>query len=500
VVAVDVIAPANIAAVLDAPAAGDPGRTALVLDDGTEWTYAALQQETRRWVATLAARGVGPGARVALVDWGGVRGTAATLAAAELGAATAHMNPLLTTGELAQLVAIAGCGAVGVAGPDGAPGLAAALGSAGIVLDRPDDAAAPDAVGGRAWGGAAPALVLFTSGTTGLPKAVPISHDAVTARIQAYRPPFEAGRGPNVSIMCVPSFHVGGLLGLILNLYGGDTTVVQPRFDAGRWLDLVARYRVASAFLVPTMLARILDDPAQPTADLRSLRSVAYGAAAAPIGLISRAMDAWPHVAFSNVFGQTETLGAYTTLSPDDHRDPRRLGSVGRPLPGVEIRVVDPATREEVALGEVGELWVRSGQNVQAGWLETGDLARQDADGYLYPAGRRSDTINRGGEKFGPIEVAEAVRAHPDVVDVAVAGVPDPEMGERVGVAIVVRDGGAPPTLEELREWCRARLAPFKLPEVLAVVDALPYNELGKLARRQMAELIVARADAGPGR
>ena len=189
------------------------------------------------------------------------------------------------------------------------------------------------------------------------------------------------------------------------------------------------------------MLARILDHPEIDTADLSSLARLSYGAAAAPTSLVARAMEQWPDVDFSNVFGQTETLGAYTALSPADHRDPTRVGSVGRPMPGVEIRVVDPSTGADVTAGAVGELWVRSTQNVRDGWLQTGDLAFQDSEGYVYPQGRQGDLINRGGEKFAPVEVAEALRGHPAIRDVAVAGVPDIEMGHRVGALLVVEPG-----------------------------------------------------------
>ncbi len=144
--------------------------------------------------------------------------------------------------------------------------------------------------------------------------------------------------------MSVPFFHVGGVIGMLGNLYAGNTYVVQARFDAGEWLRLVQEHRVTSTFMVPTMLQRILDHPDFDNTDLTSLAAIAYGAAAAPVTLVHRAMAAMPHVGFANVFGQTETLGAYTTLLPDDHRDPNRVGSVGRPLPGVEVRVVDPDT------------------------------------------------------------------------------------------------------------------------------------------------------------
>jgi acyl-CoA synthetase (AMP-forming)/AMP-acid ligase II len=462
----------NIAAFLDGPAS-EPGRVALIMDDGAVWTYADLSAEVGRWASTLAEAGVGAGDVVALADWGGPRSTTVTLGAAHLGAATAQMNPLLTAGELAQLAEIAGCGPVGV----------------------PRDVASPSDGGRppRAPGGPADALILFTSGTTGLPKPVPISHDALLSRVAAYRPAYSPERKPGVSLMCVPSFHIGGMLGLLLSLWAGDTVIIQPRFDPGRWLELVAAHRPASVFLVPTMLARILDHPACATADVSSLAVVSYGAAAAPVDLVKRAMAAWPHAGFANTFGQTETLGAYTTLAPDDHRDPARIGSVGRPLPGVEVRVVDPGTGADVSAGEVGELWVSSPGNVRGGWLQTGDLGRVDADGFVYPSGRLTDTINRGGEKFGPGEVATVVRRHPAVADVVVAGVSDAEMGERVGVALVARPGADPPTLAELRDFCRDDLAPFKLPEVVVVVDALPYNELGKLPRRVAARLIEER-------
>jgi acyl-CoA synthetase (AMP-forming)/AMP-acid ligase II len=334
-------------------------------------------------------------------------------------------------------------------------------------------------------------LVLFTSGTTGLPKAIGITQGRLSARITGVATPFRHDVPPTVSMMTVPFFHVGGAIGVLGNLYAGNTYVVQDRFDAGEWLRLVQEHRVTSTFMVPTMLQRILDHPDFGSTDLTSLSAIAYGAAAAPITLMRRAMAALPHVGFANVFGQTETLGAYTTLVPDDHRDPARVGSVGRPLPGVEIRVVDPDTGADVEPGAVGELWVNTSQNVTDGWLQTGDLARQDADGYIYPTGRLKDTINRGGEKFGPIEVEEAIRTHPAVSDVAVAGVADDEMGQRVGAAVVA---SSPLTLDELRSHCRNHIAYFKLPERLRVVDAIPYSDTGKVNRSRLAALIADEA------
>jgi acyl-CoA synthetase (AMP-forming)/AMP-acid ligase II len=475
----------NIGTIIDGAATGDPARAALIID-GRAISYRELAEAVEQCAAGLAASGVA-GRRVAVVDCGGLLSIATVLAAARIGAAAALMNPALTPVELRGLLDNAGCAEVGVAGEAYAGRLLEAGATKALT--------AADLLGGGLMSAPPPAdvhgdrdaLVLFTSGTTGLPKAVGISNRRMSSRITGFAAPFRAGTAPTVGMMCVPFFHVGGSLGMLGSLYSGNTSVVQDRFDAGEWLRLVQRQQVSTAFLVPAMLQRILDHPDFASTDLTSLVAIAYGAAAAPVALVRRAMAALPHVAFANVFGQTETLGAYTTLLPDDHRDPSRVGSVGRPLPGVEVRLVDPDTGADVEPGAIGELWVNTSQNVSEGWLHTGDLARQDSDGYIYPSGRLTDTINRGGEKFGPIEVEEALRAHPAVSDVAVAGIADAEMGQRVGAAVVAR---YPLTLEELRSHCRALIAYFKLPERLAIVDRIPYNETGKVNRRHLAALI----------
>lgn len=498
---------AGLLGVLDEPARLIPDRAALIVD-GMVTTYAELACQVVSAASALAREGVGPGDRVALADDAAVAPVATALALVRLGASAALMNPRLTSDELGTLAEAAGVGPVAVAGPHyverltRVPGLRV-LPSDILINDAPrpvpqvEPAEPPVA-------SEADAMVLFTSGTTGTPKAIPLSRRSLDRRIATFAPLFDPLATARVTIMCVPLVHIGGMLGLLVSLSRGDTTVLQARFDAGEWLALVQRHRVNSAFLVPTMLHRVLDRPDFDSYDLSSLDLVSYGAAPASVELVTRALAAFPTAQFSNVFGQTETLGSITALGPDDHRAgaAHRLASVGRPLPGVAVRIVDPATGVDIAPGEVGELWVRpeaaatlepvggGGPAAPPGWLRTGDLMHQDAEGYLYPAGRISETINRGGEKFAPGEVEDVLRSHPAVSDVAVAGIPDHEMGHRVGAAVVAV---GPVDANELKVFSRNRLANFKTPDVVAFVDAIPYNDFGKVSRRALAKLILER-------
>jgi long-chain acyl-CoA synthetase len=488
----------QIGRVLDDVVAVDPDRAALIIA-GEATSFGQLASATAQAAAGLRAAGVSAGWRIPLVDDTSVLAVATLLGATHLGAATALMNPRLTSGELAVLMEAAGTASTGVAGPAyaavaAASGLEPVLGPPTLLTgpalltgdsrdhpSRSDPAPTDDAV------------VLFTSGTTGTPKVVPLTHGAIAPRVASFSPSVDPV--PAVSIMCVPLVHIGGMLGMLVALARGSTTVVQTRFDAGEWLALVARHAVTTAFVVPTMLYRILEHPDFPTTDLSSLTSLTYGAAPATPELIRRAMESLPGVALTNTFGQTETMGSITALGPGDH-PPERLASVGKPLPGVEIRIVHPTTGAEAEPGTVGELWVRSdvvvvpdgqggdGEAATApGWFRTGDMVSADSEGYLFPAGRLSDTINRGGEKFAPSEVEDVVRAHPAVRDVAVFGVPDDEMGQRVGVAVVVHE---PLDLVQLRQFCQGRIANFKQPEHLLVLTELPITDFGKVDRKHL--------------
>jgi acyl-CoA synthetase (AMP-forming)/AMP-acid ligase II len=466
-----------------------PDRMALVVGD-ERLTYAALDALAQRCAVALHAAGVGSGDHVAVVDGGSPLAVAAILGVARLGAASAQMNPDLKPGEMAALCQMIGA-RVGVAGRHHQATLAAALG--GTVVREEDIAgvaghhALPDvSIEDDSTG-----LILFSSGSTGLPKPVYISHRTVSDRLAYYGTTVDPAVDPPIDMMSVPLFHIGGTLGLLITLHSGRSMVILPRFDAGAWLRTVEECRVSQTFVVPTMLRRILDHPEFASRDIGSLRSLSYGAAPALPDLIRRAVAALPEVDFSNVFGQTETLGAYAALSPEDHRAGRKLDSVGRPFPGVELRVVDVETQEDLGVGQTGEAVVRAAQNITRDWMPTGDLVAIDEEGYLFVKGRVKDTINRGGEKFGPVEIEAAIRTLPGVAEVAVAGVPDEDLGERVG-ALIVGDGGL--EVDTVKAHCQQALARFKVPEIIVFVDELPYNRYGKIPRAAVVEVIRSHA------
>lgn len=283
------------------------------------------------------------------------------------------------------------------------------------------------------------------------------------------------------------------------------------QFEPTTWLETVPRERITHAFLVPTMLKRVLDHPEFGRYACTSLEVLAYGAAPMPVPVIRRAIAMFPPtVGFVNAFGQTETTATVTVLLPEDHRlegsaqeverKLQRLSSIGRPLPDVEVRIVDPEGAE-VTRGEVGEITVRTprvmkgyfsqgdatAQTLVNGWLHTRDMGWMDADGYLYLAGRKDDVIIRGGENISPAEVEAVLHAHPAIEEAAIIGVPDVDWGEQV-MAIIVPRADSTLAVEEVIDWCRQRLASFKKPASVHFVNELPRNPLGKVLRNELRE------------
>jgi fatty-acyl-CoA synthase len=345
------------------------------------------------------------------------------------------------------------------------------------------------------------AVLLFTSGTTGEPKAAVLRHQNLSSYV-TQTVEFLASEADEASLVCVPPYHIAGIAGILTGIYGGRRMVHLPTFTPEFWLKEVVEERITHAMLVPTMLARILDVVERDGVRLPHLRAVSYGGGRMPQPVIERAMRLWPHVDFVNGYGLTETSSTIAMLTPDDHREAmaaadatvhRRIGSVGRPLPSVEVQIRGPEG-EVLPPGKPGEIFVRGAQvsgeykhknMLRAdGWFATNDGGWMDEKNYLYVEGRLDDIIVRGGENISPGEIEDVLRAHPAVLDVAVFGVPDDEWGERVAAAVVLN--GRNIVAEDLAQWIKSKLRSTKTPEVWAFKDALPYNDTGKVLRREL--------------
>ncbi len=360
------------------------------------------------------------------------------------------------------------------------------------------------------------AVLLFTSGTTGEPKAAVLRHRHLAAYVISTVEFADAEEG-EAALVSVPPYHIAGVSAVLTGVYGGRRIVHLPAFTPEAWVETAIAEQITHAMVVPTMLGRILEVLEARDETLPHLNSLSYGGGRMPESVIARALNRLPHVNFVNAYGLTETSSTISVLRPDDHRaartsdDPavrRRLGSVGRPLPGLELEIRGPAG-EPVPQGETGEVWVRgeqvSGEYLgrslltEDGWFPTKDQGWLDAAGYLFIEGRLDDVIVRGGENISPGEIEDALRLHPAVADVAVLGAPDDEWGERV-VAVVVSRGSA--DVEELKAWVRGRLRSTKVPADILFRAELPYNETGKLLRRVLrGQIILAREqeDAAAG-
>jgi len=363
--------------------------------------------------------------------------------------------------------------------------------------------AGSDHVEGPMVPGAA-AVYLFTSGTSGEPKAAIITHENLFQYVVDTAEAASSDAHESI-LISTPPYHIAALANVLTNVFRCRRLVLLPRFQAREWLNVARSESVTHAMVVPTMLARILDEVEEdPATWPPSIVSLSYGGSKSPPGLVERAMRLLPaHVGLVNAFGLTETSSTVAMLTPEDHRlaleDDKfkeRLQSVGRPVPGVDVRVVraDGVTAETDVTGEV---WVR-GEHVspgyltgasrvdREGWLHTGDAGWLDADGYLFISGRQDDLIIRGGEKIDPAEVEDVLARHPGVSEAAVVGVPDPEWGEVIA-AVVVGNGSA--SEDDLKVWVRSRLAGYKVPVRIRWADALPRNDMGKVMRRQAAKM-----------
>ncbi|MBV9338407.1 MAG: AMP-binding protein, partial [Solirubrobacterales bacterium] len=357
-----------------------------------------------------------------------------------------------------------------------------------------------------------PFAIMYTSGTTGLPKGALVTHGNLESNV--YNQAIADKADPqDINLTAAPLYHMGGLFMSTTYAALGCTQVILERFDAGQLLQTLAAERATVCLLVPTMLNMVLGDPATTEQDHGSLRLIFYGGSTIPVTLLRRAISELG-CAFTQGYGLTETIEA-TFLTAADHvldGDPdreRRLSSAGREAVNAEIRIVDERFRELPA-GEIGEVQIRSPSVIREywraaeatrdairdGWFCTGDVGYRDDGGYLFIVDRRKDVIITGGTNVYPREVEEVLYGHPGVLEVAVVGLPDEKWGEAVTAVAVVRQGDEV-SERELISYCDGRMAPYKKPKAARFVDALPRNPSGKILKRELRERFGALARSG---
>ncbi|MGA3253667.1 MAG: AMP-binding protein [Mycobacterium sp.] len=352
-----------------------------------------------------------------------------------------------------------------------------------------------------------PAVLLFTSGTTGEPKAALLRHRHLTSYVLE-TVEFLGADGGDAALVSVPPYHIAGIAAVLTAVWSGRRLVYLPQFSPEAWVDLAAAESVTHAMVVPTMLGRILEVLHERGEKLPALQHLSYGGGRMPVAIVERALDHLPHVGLVNAYGLTETSSTVAVLGPEDHRqaiassEPHvrlRLASVGRPLPSLEVEIRGPSG-DALGAGQRGEIWVRgeqvSGEYLERGatlsadgWLATSDGGWLDDDSYLFVEGRLDDVIIRGGENLSPGEIEDVLTRHPAVAEAAVVGVPSDEWGEAVA-AVIVRRAGSEVSETELRAWVSERLRSTRAPELVEFRAELPYSETGKLLRRVLkAEL-----------
>jgi long-chain acyl-CoA synthetase len=498
----------NISTILDMAAEAFGDRIGVV-SGGQRYTYAELREAAWRAARRFKASGA---AYVALLDVNSPAAPVALFGAAYAGIPYVPLNYRLTPAEIDKLLArVAPAVLVTSADFSGKIEKRAdiqvidraaflALPEGGDELPQPDED--PRAI----------AVQLFTSGTTGEPKAAILRHENLMSYIVG-TVEFAAAEEDDAIVVTVPPYHIAGISAVLSSTYACRRMVQMENFEAAAWLDACRENSVSNAFLVPTMLQRIVDHlvEAGTQPNLPALRALAYGGGKMPLSTIAKAMQLFPAVDFTNAYGLTETSSTIAVLGPDDHRaaaassDPavqRRLASVGKPG-AVEIEIRDESGKvlgpEEAGLvfvrgPQVSGEYLSLGSQLDAdGWFPTKDRGYLDAEGYLFLDGRADDVIVRGGENISPGEIEDVLLGHPAVADVAVVAMPDEQWGEGVAAAVVLK-AGASVSIGELQELVKGKLRSSRVPQAIVFKDALPYNELGKVLRRIIRQEFVQKA------
>lgn len=492
-------------------AGAQPDRPVFIFEDRTT-SFAEFDRRTDRVARALHAAGLAPGERVAYLGRNTDIFFELLYGAMKAGIVAAPINWRLAAPEIAGIVAdcrarLLVLGREHVADPAcrSLPGVTilAAEAPQSDLTDfaswrdaqpdtPPDFVPAPDDI----------AVQLYTSGTTGLPKGVMLSHRGIAASHHAsdlHDLGWNRCAPTDILLLAMPVAHIAGTGWGTIGVHHGVPCHIHRQFDPAATLQAIARHRITKMFLVPAALQAMVRQPEAAATDFSCLSEMGYGASPMPAPLLRECMDVMG-TKFVQFYGMTETAGTIVALHPDDHT-PDRLRAAGRPLPWVELRVVGPDGADRPH-GEVGEVITRSPANMTGywnrpeetartidadGWLRTGDAGYLDADGFLFIHDRIKDMVISGGENVYPAEVESALSAHPAVADVAVIGVPHPHWGEAVH-AIIVRRPGTTLDEDELITWARARIAGFKAPRGVTFAETLPRNASGKLLKRALRE------------
>jgi long-chain acyl-CoA synthetase len=489
----------NLAQNLIDSAAEHADRPALKMDDAG-LTCAEFRDAALKVAASLRARGISPGDRVGMVLPNVLSFPVVFYGALLAGAAVVPMNPLLKAREVEYYLRDSGARLVVALEPSAEPVVEAA-GSVGIEAVTVGPALPEALIGDPALdapverSGEDLAVILYTSGTTGQPKGAELTHANLAGNCRTTADTLAENTADDVIMGCLPLFHVFGLTcGLNTAVARGSLLTLIPRFDGGKALSVIERDRVTIFEGVPTMFAGMLHSPDAGSTDVSSLRLCVSGGSAMPVEVM-RAFEEKFGCIILEGYGLSETSPVASFNHPHAERKP---GSIGTPIAGVEMRLVDDDGRD-VPAGEVGEIAIR-GENVMKGywerpeetakaipdgWFRSGDLARLDEDGYYFIVDRKKEMIIRGGYNVYPREIEEALYEHPAVAEVACVGISHPELGEEVAAAVALRPG-ASAEVDELREFVKARVAAYKYPRHLWLVDSLPKGPTGKILRRSV--------------